>query len=299
LPQPIDIPDKVRAYVQLGVSLEDAGSQWNGDCPFCGKEAKFTVETETGFYRCWSCQRGGAKGGGNHLTFIRHFHEDAFSASQDYSELLEDRGFLEEETLSAFGVCKSPLTGEWLVPGYDHEKRLMSLWRFIPDTKTGKRRLQTPKGIPQSMVGPPMFDPDCEIVFVLEGQWDAMIMYETLRFAKKGPGGSLVRTSNVAQSLFANANVIGVPGANTFKPEWCDLLAGKHVILCYDSDLPTVNEKTGRANPPAGMSGAKRVAEMLVLASEPPTKIEWIRWGADGYDPELKSGYDVRDLLNA
>lgn len=41
----------------------------------------------------------------------------------------------------------------------------------------------------------------------------------------------------------------------------------------------------------------KRIAGILSTCGEPPERILWHPWGPDGYDPEKKDGWDVRDVL--
>ena len=67
-------PDRLRPYTFHGVHLFPNGAAAGhavGDCPFCGKEGKFSVDTGTGLWRCWVCGAGTAAGGGNGLVFVR------------------------------------------------------------------------------------------------------------------------------------------------------------------------------------------------------------------------------------
>lgn len=67
-------------------------------------------------------------------------------------------------------------------------------------------------------------------VIVCEGELDAVLLY----------GHGFIAVSSTG-------------GAGTFLPEWAELLRGKEVIICYDTDK-------------AGMSGALRVQEMIPWA---------------------------------
>jgi hypothetical protein len=114
-----------------------------------------------------------------------------------------------------------------------------------------------------------------------EGPWDGMAWWETLQAARSA-------------GLGQRANVLAVPGCSVFNPSWASLLAGKTVVLLFDNDHP--REHQGRVTK-AGLDGMERVARLLASQEAPPKEIRYIRWGADGYDPELPSGYDVRDWL--
>src|SRR6185369_14234868 len=73
------------------------------------------------------------------------------------------------------------------------------------------------------------------------------------------------------------------------------LLGGKIVVLLYDSDR--TKEHNGVVSGPPGWVGMKRVSELLAVSSEPPSEIHCVHWGPDGFDPERKQGWDVRDEL--
>lgn len=63
-----------------------------GDCPFCGRDNKFSVNREDGRWRCYVCQEGSDKGGGNALTFLRLLWEKSDAASDDGAEALANVG---------------------------------------------------------------------------------------------------------------------------------------------------------------------------------------------------------------
>ncbi len=47
----------------------------------------------------------------------------------------------------------------------------------------------------------------------------------------------------------------------------------------------------------AGITGVERACALLGAATNKPASVSYLCWGPDGYDPELPSGYDVRDHL--
>ena len=56
-------PNHLRPYVFHGLDLRhrDGDRNASGDCPWCGREGKFSVEVETGLWRCWVCAEGSSR----------------------------------------------------------------------------------------------------------------------------------------------------------------------------------------------------------------------------------------------
>lgn len=286
--------DPVRAFSAHGITLKgpNASGQYEGDCPFCGK-AKFFVNAENGL---WDCKVCGASG--NPQGFLRRLWEESDKATADYDGLAEGRGYVYPDSLMAWGVCRSAVTGEWLFPGFDGKGRLTQLYRYQKDGPGGKMVLKATPGLPHAIHGVDNYDPAKGDVYLLEGPWDGVSWWEALRFTKRNPDGSLGLTANDAASLYKDANVLAAPGQSVFQAAWLPLFAGKRVFIAYDSDHPKENPKTGQPIPPAGWEGAKRVAGILAAAEEPPKEIHVLKWGPAGFDPDRKSGWDVRDHLN-
>jgi hypothetical protein len=65
----------------------------------------------------------------------------------------------------------------------------------------------------------------------------------------------------------------------------------------YDSDHPRKHPNTGTITDGAGWRGMRRVTEMLSASRYQPQEINCLTWGPEGYDPKLKSGYDIRDMI--
>jgi len=288
----MNIPEKLKPYVFHGLHLEDRNQKETiGDCPFC-EDNKFFVNKLTGKYRCWKCGERG-----NAWEFIRSFHALCVdnTGAADYEAFAEDRQLLYPDTLTTFGVCKSITSGEWLVPGFSHELKIVSLYRYIKQGD-GSRRL-----IPTPTLGHRMFclqtwDPKKPVAYIFEGPWDPMAFYEVARTSKDSPSG-MIATADEDASFFSECNVMGVPGCEAFFPQWCTLLADKVVNLMYDSDHPRKHPKTKHISPGPGWTAMERVTGMLSKSPKPPEEINCIHWGEDGYDKTRKSGFDVRDAL--
>lgn len=299
MPQVVETASKLRVYRFHGVHLEERGDHAIADCPFCGGDEKFSVDIGSGLWRCFVCGTGTADGGGNEYTFMRKLHEAAFkqTPADQYAQLADDRGLNETETLMLWGVARSPLMDAWLLPGYGLDGKLNQLYRYSFDHATKKRLVKASPGIATCLFGLPLRKRKSSTAYLCEGPWDAMAWWETLKRSKRDDRGKLAVTGNESYSLLADADVLAVPGAQTFRDEWLPAFRGVDVIVMYDSDLPKKNRKTGVEQEPIGREGAKRVSRLFASAIEPPKSVQWLQWGEQGYDPAKKSGFDVRDAL--
>lgn len=301
-----EVPERLRPFIFHGVDL-DYGSDKEalGECPWCGKSGKFSVVVRTGQWRCLSCNEGTEKPdttirGGNIGTFITMLQERSLdhTTMQDYEELAHDRKIGRPETFVSWGVGKSPLTGEWMVPGYSANGTLSQLYKYTPNQ--GKMRLlPTP---PKSVLGHKihglnLYHKDKSVVYLCEGPWDGIALWEALASAREDEKGQLVETANIAASLLADANVLAVPGCQTFFQSWLPFFAGKVVNIMYDNDHPRTHPKTGDPVPSPSLEGMRRVAAMLAGSKPAPETINCIRWGEDILNLQLPDGYDVRDEL--
>lgn len=66
----------LRPYLFHGLGLTARGGQAYTDCPFCGREQKFSIQLSTGLYRCLVCGVNG-----NPLVFVRILYESLLLAS--------------------------------------------------------------------------------------------------------------------------------------------------------------------------------------------------------------------------
>jgi hypothetical protein len=171
-----------------------------------------------------------------------------------------------------------------LVPGYGTDGKLDQLYRRVRVLDKGEWSwvlMPTPGVWPEGRahalhLPAADFDPACPDVYVCEGPWDGMALWEVVRGLALAP-----------------CQVVAVPGCNVWRDEWTDFCQGKRVVLLYDNDHPKALP-SGREYLP-GRDGMRRAARMLSGAA---ASVRCVRWGPDGYDPDLPSGYDVRDLLS-
>jgi uncharacterized C2H2 Zn-finger protein len=302
-------PEALRPYLFHGVELswrDDRGGEAAGDCPLCGKEGKFYVAVADGRWQCKVCMAGTRRGGGEKFIFLRLLWEESRRATTatDLAALARERRLLSGDTPDAWGACKSLLTGEWLLPGYSADGRLTQLYAYLSDPRRPGRRhlLPTPgmgdaAGVPKhGLFAPTERTKDPGVVYYCEGPWDGMALWEVLG-RTRGEDGGLVVTGNPDASLLAGAAVVAVPGCNVFYPSWARVAAGRRAVLLYDNDHPRPHPRTGQLTPSAGYEGVRRAAGVLAGAEGGPETVHWLAWGPEGYNPNLPSGYDVRDWL--
>lgn len=328
MPKPIAednaIPSALRPFQWHGLDFTlprtNTGDEALAECPFCGKENKFSINIHTGEWRCFTCQTGTAKGGGNIFIFLRELHELSKKTTkrQAIEDLTHNRKLLSSTTLIQWGVVQSALTGQWLLPAYNIEGKITHLYRYSKEfgpRSSSRWRIYACPGLHHSLYGANNYDAKKPEVWVCEGPWDAMAAWEVLRVARRTPMGRLVETTNPEVSLFNKINVLAAPSCNVFPEVWLPLFADKIVTLLFDSDYPVTNSKTNYIAPPAGHTGMKRAAGILAGASEPPKEIRYLKWSVDtdnssgnrdgtkdsnreiGYDHTRPTGYDIRDLL--
>jgi ribosomal protein L37AE/L43A len=321
MPKVSEQPPGLRPLLFHGLDLHWEGQrgQARADCPFCGKEGKFYANIENGKWDCKSC--GAA---GNDRTFIRRLHEQSAAENTSLESLAEfarSKGLLGTTGLAAWGVCRSIISGEWLVPAHAPDGRMVQLYRYT-DLGGGRMRLVATPGLghglmglyawsghrpPSQAVEPP---PGAGLLFLCEGPWDGVALWEALSLSGvAGHAGVLGRDHDHpapelapaagpdASLLAAGCQVLAVPSCNTMPAEWLPLFTGADVALMYDSDHPGVHPKTGRPTEPAGYEGMRRAATLMGAFEQPPATLLHVRWGPDGYDPERPSGFDIRDWL--
>lgn len=302
---PEDSP--LRAYYAHGVYLNNGSSgQAITECPFCRKEEKFYVDRETGLYQCFVCHEKG-----NPLEFLRKLHERCLETTTEdqYKELARERKYLNIASLMEWEFAYNDLKGEWIVPGYfssgDNRDKLKQLYRWTDyKSKDGKNHLQATPGFPHCIYGVREFDNSKSDVYICEGPFDALPLIEILQCTKVNEDGTFEFTGNIDASLYANVNVLAIPSTTIFPVEWMEpLLSGKRVYLLLDNDHPRnvgVNGNT-RIEEGAGWKGYQSIIRKIIDNGIRPSEMYFLHWGKGykehSYNPHLKSGYDVRDLL--
>lgn len=301
MPRVNDLPESLQVYDYHGldVSAVPVGGQVYTDCPWCGREKKFSINTRTGQWKCWVCAEGTDNGGGNATTFIRVLWAKSDAATNGASTVLaQERKLLDPMTLTRWGVAQSIITKEWLVPGYNAEGKLCTLYKYVGRPK--KLLYPTPTlhhqlfGFTSNEAGK-----DRQTIHFFESLWNAMAFWEVARQARL-ESGILTTTANETKSLLADASVFAAAGCGSIgEPftKFTSLFSGKDVVLWFDSDHP--REHDGRTVEGAGWMATQRAVDILQRSSNPPNIIRYLNWGDRGHDPSQKSGHDVRDVLSA
>lgn len=327
--------DKLKPFHFHGLETNNDSRQAIGDCPFCHAGGKFGVHVETGKYRCVRCEETG-----NIYTFLARIYTESLQStdSSDYESLADARR-LAASDLRDWGLAKSILSGEWIIPswkprpadqeGTDQDKVLpngtrlvlTNLYRVVPLDGSNKYRVMS---TPECKLGPFGFDlyaqSPATTVRICEGLWDGIAMYSALRTHRKGKGDQLIKTADVTSSLYNQYSVFTVPGAGNFNAEWFQYLAGKNIELLYDNDhprkYPADHEKAGELmvvrgkHVRPGWDGMQRVVELANVASKRPKSLALINWAnvesetiskhpTPGHHPQLPDGYDIRDLFSS
>lgn len=275
-----EAPKTIQPYIFHGLDLDwSEGDHAKGECPWCGRE-KFAVNLESGQWRCYVCAEGTDKGGGNVHTFLRLLHAMSMerTTDDDYADLAKDRGYLNPKSAAAWGVCKSALTGNWMVPGWNPDRKLCQLYVWRKDVK-GKRILYCTEALPHQMFGLDLLDPDADEIAVCEGPWDGIALWETLAASK----------STLGVTAVAGCGAVGKP-LKKFLP----MFKNRHVQLLFDSDHPRGHDEQMKHG--AGFAAVKRAAKMMTGSAD---RISWLAWGPQGFDATRKDGWDVRDQLGA
>lgn len=289
MPKIAEVPKALKGMAFHGVDLLDLDrEQVPATCPFCSKR-KFFASRETGQWDCKVCGRTG-----NPQSFLVQLWEESWLDLPD--EFVKDRSVLDFNSLMDIGVKRSMADDEIIVPSYGADGKLDNLHRYAKNYKTGKRTLYPTPDTQVGMFGASLVNAKRKTLYVVEGPWKVAVLREVLARAKRSADGSLSVTGNVEASLLADADVIGVPGCNTWHEHWNAIVKNKNVVILFDSDHP--REVGGKIVPPSGWNAARLLSGKLAGATEPPESIRVLRWGPDGYDSNSLSGHDLRDAMS-
>lgn len=306
MPKIDSTPDAFRPFLFHGLDLttKPGAKDGHGDCPFCGAAGKFSVEVETSLWQCWRCQRGG-----NDRTFLREVWDGGVGrvdATADKA-LAASRGLLGVLPLAAWGVVRSPVTGEVIVPSWHADGTLANLYRWARSSLDAKKRVLLPTaGIGHGGLfspGPPgeAVGGRAEI-WLCESLWDAMAVWEVLRRARRDESGAWHAVAPGNANAADHIAVLASPGANIWSDSWAPLFEGKRVAVLYHNDHERPDPKApGKALPGAGWLGMRRVAGALLAGEVKAATVCYLKWGEGDRtcNPNLPSGHDLRDGLTA
>jgi hypothetical protein len=271
-------PKQINQYQSLltcyGITTEMEGENFIGECPFegCteyqGKSPKFSMNIQTGMFRCFRCGISG-----NSYGFIRaiHHHYLARTTSEDYESLIKMRK-------NAFGqaICEdmqlayNTSTKEWMLPSWGRDglsAGIVNLYvyrtSFDPETRKPFKQIRSGPTFKQHAYGVHRLrDGNQRPIVVLEGHWDYLAFCELLSATKQTP----------------KFDCIGKPGS-AFPKNYLSLFNGRDVRLMMDND-------------PAGEQGVEQICRAMTTQGVIPTSLWVLKW------PEgLPKGFDVSDVI--
>lgn len=305
MPEVADVPQTLKPYLfhLPELSWRSGGKEAIGQCPWCGRESKFAVSIETGHWRCLVCNEGRDSGkpikGGGTLVFVETLYHLSMqrTTDSDLATLATDRKLLGPEGLRAWGVCRSIIDNSWIVAGYGIDGKIRQIYRWVWIGKDERWAwLPTPE-LKHQLFGVPLYSSNKPEVFLCEGLWDGIALWETFRGCKQTETGKFELVDREELSLLSHCNVLATPACSVFLESWLPIFTGKIVNLLYDNDHPKVHPKTGAPIAPAGPTYMKEHAMALMAYDKPPKKMYYVHWGESGFDLSLPSGHDVRDEL--
>lgn len=246
-----EIKKAIRPFTALGFLPHKVyEDQVIGECPFTGKADKMYVNYKN---LCWDSKVAGDKGNlFDWLKAVCKMNEEGYDQSKR-ERLARDRKL----PVSAFEGIGLGFDGiQYTLPIIDAKARVVDVRRWKPGSA-----FQSTPGCHTTLL---WMDELCdnermkEPVYLCEGEWDAMALRWLLR--KCGLPGI----------------VVGLPGAGTFKLEWCPLFDRRDVYCLYDAD-------------DAGYKGEKLAFNRLNNVAK---SLHFCHWPSD-----VAEGFDTRDWI--
>lgn len=245
----------LRPFTFHGVSfskLTETG-QAIGTCPFTDREEKFYVNVKN---MLWDSKTAGTSGNlGKFLYLIAKQNQDELKTNETAQKAIAaNRGI----PRSAFIMAGIGFNGEsYTIPvknGAADSLTDLRIW------KPGGKILSTPTAKVGLFGYEQLADRSRkeEPVYICEGEHDAIALNWLLR------------------KLEEEGIVVGVPGADTFKPQWIPAFKDRDVIALYDADE-------------AGDRGELKCYNSLKGSA---ATLRFIEWPA-----EVPSGFDIRDWV--
>jgi len=241
-----------------GLKPHQHGDQFIMDCPFCEKEGHFMYNKDTFLWDCKVCHKNG-----NPISFIREIYEHFQNVTQT-SKFISALRDLPVSSVQDFKLKYNPLNSSYLIPTLKNGK-INNLYKVVQIEKKDKEGIPFKKWV--IMASPHPFEHTLmnwdevteDTIWITEGHWDRIAAHAIL-------------------GLSSGISVTGVPGSGVWKPSWCEYLAEKHVVFCYDNDA-------------SGRAGRETVIIKHISASQfKPKSISFLEW-----PKEKPEGYDLND----
>ncbi len=216
------------------------------DCPFCDKPDHFFFNGEH-LWDCKVCMKSG-----NLYSFLKFIYNQ-FDNLVKTSHFISDLRDLPVDPIQRNGIKFNPLNGSYLIPTFKLGK-LNNLYKvaLIKDKWT---ILATPT-IEHTLFN--WNETNEDTIWICEGHWD------------KIAGDAIVASNGIS--------CIAVPGAGVWKDAWCEVIAEKDIVFCYDNDS-------------SGRQGFEKVIVGHIAKSQyKPKSISYLEWPTD-----KPKGYDLND----
>lgn len=243
-----------------GISYEEHGDQFIGQCPFCEKPDKLYFNTEF----LWGCKNASCLDpatrkprSGNLVSFLRQLY-DEYDTITKASQIVADWRGLPVARVSQLGLKYNPLNDSILIPTF-RNGRLNNLYKA--EKRGDKIQVLCTPSMEHTIMNWP--EDTNETIWVCEGHWDRIA------------GEAIVGNTN-------NITCIGVPGAGVWKKAWTNILVDKHVVFCYD------NDNSGR------VGFEKVIAKHIATHPQKPLSVSYIEWPSD-----LPEKYDLNDCYRS
>jgi len=269
-----DLPDILKPFAVHGVQFSDLNrnNQAVGLCPFSNKPDKFFVNLSNGL---WDSKTAGMSGNLQNFFYCKHLKNFKLISQERKKQLSLDRG-ISIETINKFQI------------GYDGKYFTIPIFDNKVNSLVDLRRYQIGKAITstsqaQHGIFGLRFLKEHGTIYICEGEWDTMALYECLQ------NNDLLNVSSV---------ICSSGGAGTFKKNWLSLFQGRDIILLYDNDDP-------------GQKGQRKLFNMLLNIVSGIRVLDWSLY-EDKYSDNNKNksnletvfiknttlpiGFDVRDL---
>jgi len=243
-------PSQIEAFYmhRFNSAGKSGSSQEYGDCPFCGKENKFYVNTSNTLWDCKSCSLRGNFN--DYLECIAQvYHEEFLEDNKAQSFLAEDR----QLPVTIFKDCKDfGFDGNVYTLLVRNAKGVaVDIRRFNPKQNL---RARSTKGCCSSLFGHEQIaeNPSHQIFFT-EGEWDGFAARLLIKRMK------------------LKAVAVSTGGANVFKKEWLPSFQNREVLFFYDNDQ-------------AGEDGEVRAFKLLNHSARTLFFVHWLTSLPSGFD---------------
>ena len=239
----------------LNISYKPHNDNIKCECLWCGHESLSIEQEAPHVFQCFSC-----KASGNAFTFIRKWY-DLLPAltKQSAIELASVKKGIKATTFRALGVRS--YGRDWIIPIYNQKNDLVALHKYNKGTNIV---YNGPKPVSYSLIGSQNILNN-DTVYIAEGHWDYMIMFQLISPEDYGLVGS-------CGSYFPSNLLL--------------MLKEKHVIVLFDNDT-------------AGSNGKDYIARNLKTSGISVRSMSYLDWSKitlpSGTVPDK---FDIRDLAN-